>query len=75
VHEGVTIIGSLNLPATMPYHASQLYAKNISSFAINLLKDGVLNLDMEDQIIRDTLLTRDGQVVHPRVREKLGLSA
>lgn len=73
VHEGVTIIGPLNLPATMPYHASQMYARNITSFAVNLLKGGALNLDMEDQIIRDTLLTRDGQVVHPRVREKLGL--
>lgn len=73
LHEGVTIIGPLNLPATMPYHASQLYARNITSFAVNLLKGGALNLDMEDQIIRDTLLTRDGQVVHPRVREKLGL--
>lgn len=73
VHEGVTIIGPLNLPATMPYHASQLYARNIASFAVNLLKGGELNLDMEDQIIRETLLTRDGQVVHPRVREKLGL--
>lgn len=73
VHEGVTIIGPLHLPATMPYHASQMYARNITSFAVNLLKGGALNLDMEDQIIRDTLLTRDGQVVHPRVREKLGL--
>ncbi|MER3473203.1 MAG: NAD(P)(+) transhydrogenase (Re/Si-specific) subunit alpha [Armatimonadota bacterium] len=73
VHEGVTIIGPLNLPATMPYHASQLYARNITSFAVNLLKGGALNLDTEDQIIRDTLLARDGQVVHPRVREKLGL--
>lgn len=73
LHEGVTIIGPLNLPATMPYHASQLYARNITSFAVNLLKGGTLNLDMEDQIIRDMLLTRDGQVVHPRVREKLGL--
>ncbi|MGQ9486176.1 MAG: Re/Si-specific NAD(P)(+) transhydrogenase subunit alpha [Armatimonadota bacterium] len=73
VHEGVTIIGPLNLPATMPYHASQMYARNIVSFTINLLKGGALNLDMEDQIVRDTLLTRDGQVIHPRVREKLGL--
>lgn len=73
VHEGVTIIGPLNLLATMPYHASQMYARNIVSFTVNLLKGGALNLDMEDQIIRDTLLTRDGQVIHPRVREKLGL--
>lgn len=75
VHEGVTIIGPLNLPATMPYHASQLFAKNISSFALNLLRDGELHLNLEDQIISETLLTREGQVVHPRVREKLGWSA
>ncbi|MCS6949963.1 MAG: Re/Si-specific NAD(P)(+) transhydrogenase subunit alpha [bacterium] len=75
VHQGVTIIGPLNLPATMPYHASQLFAKNISSFALNLLKDGELHLNLEDQILSETLLTRDGQVVHPRVRERLGLSA
>ncbi len=75
VHHGVTIIGPVNLPATMPYHASQLYAKNISSFTLNLLKEGEVNLDTEDQIISDTLLTRDGQVVHPRIREKLGLNS
>lgn len=75
VHEGVTIVGPLNLPATMPYHASQLFAKNISSFALNLLRDGELHLNLEDQIISETLLTREGQVVHPRVREKLGWSA
>ncbi|MBM9521332.1 NAD(P)(+) transhydrogenase (Re/Si-specific) subunit alpha, partial [Desulforhopalus vacuolatus] len=71
---GVTIMGPANLPATIPYHASQLYAKNISSFTLNLLKEGELRLDMEDQILSETLLTRDGQVVHPRVREKLGVS-
>lgn len=73
VHQGVTIIGPVNLPATMPYHASQLYAKNISSFTLALLKEGELHLDMDDQIVAETLLTRDGQVLHPRVREKLGL--
>lgn len=73
-HNGVKIIGSVNLPATMPYHASQLYARNISSFVLNLLKDGEVSLSLEDEIIRDTLLTRGGQVVHPRVRERLGLS-
>ncbi len=75
VHHGVKVIGPVNLPATMPYHASQLYARNISSFVLNLLKEGALNLDMDDEIIRESLLTRERQVVHPRVREKLGLSA
>ena len=75
VHEGVHVIGPLNLPATIPYHASQLYAKNISSFTLNLVKEGELNIDTEDQIISETLLTRDGQVVHPRIREKLSLNS
>ncbi len=75
VHHGVKVIGPVNLPSTMPFHASQLYARNISSFVLNLLKEGELNLDTDDEIIRETLLTRDGQVVHPRVRERLGLSA
>ena len=70
---GVAIIGPVNLPSTIPYHASQMYAKNISTFLLHLVKDGHLNLDMEDQIARETLVAREGEVVHPRVREALGL--
>jgi H+-translocating NAD(P) transhydrogenase subunit alpha len=72
---GVTIMGPLNLPSTIPYHASQMYAKNIATFLKYLVKDGKLALSPEDEIVRETLVTQGGQVVHPRVREVLGLSA
>ncbi len=71
---GVTILGPVNLPSTVPYHSSQMYARNITTFLLNMIKDGALNLNMEDEIIRDTLVTRDGDVVNPHVRELLGLS-
>jgi NAD(P) transhydrogenase subunit alpha len=74
VYNDVKIIGPLNIPATVPYHASQMYARNVVTFIQNLVKDGEINLDMEDEIIRDTLVTRDGDVVNPRVREILGLA-
>ncbi len=72
---GITIMGPVNLPATIPYHASQMYARNVTAFLQNLVKDGALNLNLEDPILRDTLLTHGGEVVHPRVRELLGLPA
>ena len=74
VHD-VTILGQMNLPSTIPYHASQMYARNVSAFIQNLVKDGELAVDLEDQIIRDTLLTHEGEVFSPRVREILGLPA
>ena len=70
---GVTILGHANLPATVPYHASQMYAKNVSSFLLHLIQDGELRIDLEDPIAHDTLVLRDGEVVHPKVRELLGL--
>jgi NAD(P) transhydrogenase subunit alpha len=73
VERGVTIIPAVNLAGTVPTHASQMYAKNLVAFVLHLLKDGALRLDLEDEITRETLLTRDGQVVHPRIREALGL--
>ena len=72
---GVTILGQMNLPSTIPYHASQMYAKNVSAFLQNLVKDGELSVDLEDQVIRDTLLTHQGEVFSPRVRDILGLPA
>jgi len=74
VHRGVTILGPSNPPALVPYHASQMYSKNITTFLAHLLgKDGAglteLPLDTDDEITRETLLTRGGEVVHPRVRE------
>jgi NAD(P) transhydrogenase subunit alpha len=74
VEHGVTIIGTVNLAATVPGHASQMYARNVSAFLLHLVRDGALRLDPGDEIARETLLTRDGQVVHPRVREALGLA-
>jgi NAD(P) transhydrogenase subunit alpha len=72
---GVSILGPLNLPSSIPYHASQMYAKNIATFAKYLIKDGRLALDREDEIVRETLVTHAGEVVHPRVRELMGLPA
>ncbi len=62
---GVTIVGYFNLASTVPYHASQMYSRNVTAFLLNLLKDGKLNIDLEDEITRGTLVARDGNVVHP----------
>jgi NAD(P) transhydrogenase subunit alpha len=72
VSGGVTIMGPLNVPTTIPYHASQMYAKNISTFFLNMFKEGAINLNMEDEIISDTMVTKDGDIVSSRVRELLG---
>jgi NAD(P) transhydrogenase subunit alpha len=73
-HGGVMILGPLNLASTLPHHASQMYAKNISAFLLNLVKKGELQINLDDEIIRDTLVARDGEVKHPLIRERLGLS-
>ena len=73
VEHGVTIIGPVNLASTVPYHASQMYARNIVAFFLHLAKSGAIELNLEDEITRETLLTRGGEVVHPQVREALGL--
>jgi len=75
VEHGVTIIGWFNLASTVPYHASQMYARNVSAFLLHLVKDGKLQLNMDDEIIRETMLTRGGEVVNARVREFFGLPA
>jgi proton-translocating NAD(P)+ transhydrogenase subunit alpha len=69
---GVTILGPTNLASTVPYHASQMYAKNITTFLLHLLKDGAIRLDLDDEITRETLVTHGGEVVHPRVKELVG---
>jgi NAD(P) transhydrogenase subunit alpha len=73
IHAGVTILGPTNLPAEVPYHASQMFSKNVTNLLVHLTKDGRLDLNMDDEITRGTLAVRDGQVVHPRLRELLGL--
>jgi NAD(P) transhydrogenase subunit alpha len=76
VKDAVTILGPANLPSEVPYHASQMYAKNITTFLLHLIEEGRLKeLDLEDEIVSDTLITRDGKVVHPRVCELLGIEA
>jgi NAD(P) transhydrogenase subunit alpha len=72
--DGVTVLGPTNLPATVPYHASQMYARNMSSFLAHLVHDGELRIDLEDEITRETLVSRGGHLVHPRVREAFGLA-
>jgi NAD(P) transhydrogenase subunit alpha len=73
VEPGVTIVGWLNLASTVPYHASQMYARNVSAFLLHLVKDGALRMDLSDEIIRETLLTREGEVVNARVRDFFSL--
>jgi NAD(P) transhydrogenase subunit alpha len=75
VEHNVTIIGEFNLAAAVPYHASSLYARNVSAFLQHLVKDGKLQLDLKDEIIRETLVTQGGEVVNARVREFFGLPA
>ena len=73
VEHGVTIIGRINVASQVPYHASQMYGRNIAAFLLNLVKDGKLRSDSEDEIIRETLLTRGGEIVNRRVREFFSL--
>src|SRR6201981_52692 len=75
VANGVTIIGRINLASTVPYHASQMYARNITAFLQYLVQDGKLQLKLDDEIVRSTLLTRGGEIVNERVREFLSLPA
>jgi len=71
VANGVTILGPVNLPATVPSTASQLYAKNVVTFLQHVLKDGKVRLDQDDEIIRETLVCHGGHVSHPKIQESL----
>ena len=75
IEHGVTIIGYINVASTVPYHASQMYAKNLTAFLLHLGKEGKLQLNLEDEITRETLLTRGGELVNVRVREFFSLPA
>lgn len=75
IEHGVTIIGYFNLATGMPYHASQMYARNLSAFLLHLVKEGKLQLNLDDEIVRETLLTKDGEVFNARVREFFSLPA
>lgn len=69
-HAGVTIFGPTNLPAAVPYHASQLYANNVASFLENLLNESEVEIDTTDEIVNSTLLTHDGRVRTPHVPDE-----
>lgn len=69
---GVTIMGPLNLPSSVPHHASQMYANAISSFLLNLVRNGKVEINLEDEIIHNTLVTNNGQIINSKVRELLG---
>ena len=76
VDHGVTILGPRNLAASVPYHASQMFSKNIVTFLLNMVtKEGKLEINTEDEVVAGSLVTRDGEIVHPRVREVMGLPA
>jgi NAD(P) transhydrogenase subunit alpha len=75
IEHGVSIIGWINIAGRVPYHASQLYGRNLSAFLLHLVQDGKLRLNLEDEIIRSTLVTQEGQIVNPRVREFYALPA
>jgi proton-translocating NAD(P)+ transhydrogenase subunit alpha len=66
---GVRIIGAVNLPSTVPYHASQTFGKNVANFIGLLVRDGALAVDLEDDVVRESMVCQDGEIVHQRVRE------
>jgi len=73
VKHNVSIVGAINLASAVPYHASQMYAKNVATFLLHLFKGGKPELNLEDEITRETLITRGGEIVHGRVREFFAL--
>lgn len=73
VKHGVTLLGPTNLPSEIPYHASQMFSKNVTTLLQHLIKDGEMALDLTDEITRETLIAQNGEVTNNRVRELLGL--
>lgn len=75
VHHGVTIIGTINLPASMPVHASQMYAKNVLTLVQHIVKEGALQLNFDDDIINSACITHGGEIRNQRVRDALAASS
>src|SRR2546422_1705078 len=71
VKHGVVIMGPINLPSTVPFHASQMYARNVTSFLAHLLKDSVIHLDLNDELTRGPLVTYQGEILHEAVKARL----
>jgi NAD(P) transhydrogenase subunit alpha len=72
VHNGVTILGPLNVPATVPYHSSQLYSRNLTSFLALIIDKGTLKIDMQDEILKGACVAFQGGSIHPKVAAALG---
>ncbi len=73
VAHDITIVGPLNIPSDIPRHASQMYSNNVTTFLKPLIKEGVLEIDFKDEIVAGTLVTHNGEVVHPLCRKLAGL--
>ena len=71
VHNGVTIDGTSNIPGTMPIHASELYAKNVTAFLTYMIKDREINLDLEDEIISGAMYTHLGEVTNEQTKKAI----
>jgi NAD(P) transhydrogenase subunit alpha len=69
VKHGVLMSGLLNLPSTVPFHASQMYARTVTNYLAHLLKDGKVNLDLGDELTRGPLVTHQGEIVHEAARK------
>jgi NAD(P) transhydrogenase subunit alpha len=68
---GVTIVGPVNLPSSVPYHASQMYARTVTNYLMHLLRDGALRLDLNDELTRGPLVTHHGEIVHEAAKAAL----
>jgi NAD(P) transhydrogenase subunit alpha len=71
VRHGVVIMGPVNLPSTVPFHASQMYARTVTNYVHHLVKDGRINLDLTDELTRGPMVTHEGAVVHEAVKASL----
>ncbi len=72
-HNGVKVLGPENLPSEIPIHASEMFSRNVLTFLHGMIDGGQLNIDLTDEVIKDTMLTLDGQIINERVRELLEL--
>jgi proton-translocating NAD(P)+ transhydrogenase subunit alpha len=68
LHQGVLILGPINLPSTLPYHASQMYARTVANYLLHLVKDGKINLDLNDELTRAPMVTHQGEVLFPATK-------
>jgi NAD(P) transhydrogenase subunit alpha len=73
--DGVVIMGTRNVPSTMPLHASQLYSRNVANLLLHLVKDGAIRLDFEDEITKGSCVTHDGEIVSERAKQLLAAAS